>query len=200
MQKTLNHYAEVILSPNRVGLFLLAIVAVAGAGHIIVYVLANFFDIRSFPLAGIFHFFNMRDEGNFPTYISALNLLLAGGLCGFIFHHETQLKKYAAWHWLGLCMLLLGMSLDEAARIHDAIIGPLSIYFLGRGEGVLYYKWYLFYLPIVAVVCAVYIPFLKRLTLFFFVAFFHVWGGLFDWGSRHGDGRSFPVFNRSKYN
>ncbi|MGG6238276.1 hypothetical protein ACQ4N7_06510 [Nodosilinea sp. AN01ver1] len=167
MQKALNHYAEVALSPNKIGLFLLGAVAMSGIGHIVVHSLAQYFDIESFPLMGVFRFFNMRDEGNLPSYISALNLLFAGSLCGLIFYHEAKLKKRTPWHWLGLCMLLLGMSLDEAARIHDGIVGPLSAHFLGRGEGIFYYTWYLIYIPIVASIGIIYIPFLKRLPLLF---------------------------------
>lgn len=172
MQKTLNHYVELTLNPNKIVLFLLGAVAVSGLGHIAVHSLAQFFDIKSFPLMGVFRFFNMRDEGNLPSYLSALNLLFAGGLCGLIFYHEARLKKRTPWHWLGLCILLLGMSLDEAARIHDGIVGPISAYFIGRGEGIFHYTWYLIYIPIVAAVFIVYIPFLKRLPLLFSSRFF----------------------------
>ncbi|OKH48405.1 hypothetical protein NIES30_10290 [Phormidium tenue NIES-30] len=59
------------------------------------------------------------------------------------------------------------MSFDEASGIHDRIVGPISIYFMGRGEGIMYYRWYLFFIPIVFAVSLIYIPFLKRLPLFF---------------------------------
>ena len=172
MQNTLNHSVEVKLSPNRIGLFLLAVVALLSSGHILVHLLGKFIPMNEPPLWGFFRFFNMDIEGNLPTYISALNLFFAAGLCGFIFCHEFMLKKRSSWHWLGMGALLLFISFDEAAGIHDSIIDPLSIYWMGRGEGIMYYRWYLFFMPVVAIVGLLYIPFLKRLPLLFSSRFF----------------------------
>lgn len=167
MQNTLNQPAEVKLSPSKVSLFLLYSVAFSAAGHIFVHLLGKFIPLNEPALRGIFRFFNMNIEGNLPTYISALNLLLAAGLCGFIYYHESVLKKRSSLHWLGMCALILFISFDEAAGVHDGIIIPISIYLLGRGQGIMYYSWYLFFLPIVTIVVLLYIPFLKRLPLLF---------------------------------
>lgn len=75
MQNTLNHSVEVKLSPNRIGLFLLAVVALLSSGHVLVHLLGKFIPMNEPPLWGLFRFFNMDIEGNLPTYISALNLL-----------------------------------------------------------------------------------------------------------------------------
>lgn len=55
------------------------------------------------------------------------------------------------------------MSIDEAAQLHEGVIGVFLSNFLGRGEGIFYYRWYLFYIPILAIIACLYIPFLKRL-------------------------------------
>lgn len=172
MQKTLNHYAEVTLNPNKISLFLLGTVALSSAGHIVVHLLDNYFAMNGPLLRGFFRFFNMDSEGNLPTFISALNLLLAAGLCGFIFNHEFMLKKRFSWHWLGMSILMLFISFDEAAGIHDGIVHPISIHLMGHGDGIMYYRWYLFFLPLVAAVSFIYIPFLKRLPMLFSTRFF----------------------------
>ncbi|MBE9109957.1 hypothetical protein IQ273_11110 [Nodosilinea sp. LEGE 07298] len=107
----------------------------------------------------------MGQEANLPSYISALNLLFAAGLCLLVALHESSLKKRMHRYWLGLSIGMLIMSVDEAAQIHEGIIGVLLENYLGRGTGVLYYRWYLAYIPIVIAIGYLYLPFLKRLPL-----------------------------------
>jgi hypothetical protein len=165
MQKTLSRPLEIAINLPQITLFLEFTVVLAAVGHIIVHALSFLFDITNTPYVGIFMFFSMGQESNLPTYISALNLLLAGILCGIISFHESKLRNRLTWHWLGLSAGLLLMSIDEAAKIHEGIIGVFLEMSVGRGTGIFYYLWYLVYIPIVVTVGLLYIPFLKRLPL-----------------------------------
>lgn len=165
MQKLEQPYTEISLNYRQIALVLIGFVAVAAVGHIGIYALPIVFKIDEASFAGIFRFFHMGKEGNFPTCLSALNLLFAGGLCALIAHRESILKKRYAWHWWGLSAGLLMMSLDEAAQVHEGIVGFTLVSYFGRGEGIFYYRWYLVYIPIIVVLACLYLPFIKRLPL-----------------------------------
>ncbi|MEA5448620.1 hypothetical protein VB780_08595 [Leptolyngbya sp. CCNP1308] len=165
MQKTFSESTEIAVYFHHTSLFLIGAVALAAAGHIVVHALSYLFDIANTPFVGVFKFFSMGQEANFPTYISALNLLLAAGLCLLVSRHDVPQKKRMSRYWVGLSVGLLLMSIDEAAQIHEGIIGVLLENYLGRGTGVLYYRWYLAYIPLVIVIGCSYLPFLKRLPL-----------------------------------
>jgi hypothetical protein len=165
MQKTLSRPVEVAINLPQITIFLGAAVALAAVGHIVVHALSFLFDITNTPFVGIFLFFSMGQESNLPTYISALNLLLSGVLCGIIAFHEPKLKNRLDWHWVGLSAGLMLMSIDEAAKIHEGIVGVFLEMYIGRGTGIFYYLWYLVYIPIVVIASFLYFPFLKRLPL-----------------------------------
>lgn len=166
MQYTTNRHSAISLSPHRVALFLGSLVIAIAAGHAAVHFISLFwFDIRSTPLAGLFWFFNMGGEANLPSYVSALDLLLAGSLCILIAHKESSNRKHVHWYWWGLAAVLILMSFDEAAKIHEGVVGQFLQGYLERGEGALYYVWYRLYIPLVCIVGCLYLPFLKQLPL-----------------------------------
>ncbi|MGG6238278.1 hypothetical protein ACQ4N7_06520 [Nodosilinea sp. AN01ver1] len=165
MQKTFSRPVEVAVNLPQIALFLGATVALCAVGHIVVHTLSFLFDITNTPYVGVFLFFSMSQESNLPTYISALNLLFAGALCGIISAYEFSQRGRVNYHWLGLAAGLVLMSVDEAAKIHEGIVGVFMEMAIGRGEGVFYYVWYLAYIPIVIIVGFLYFPFLRRLPL-----------------------------------
>lgn len=65
-------------------------------------------------------------EANLPTWFSA-TVLVAGALAAFV---KAQHERGAAgpWNreWTGLAVLLLVLSIDEAAVIHEETVGPLD--------------------------------------------------------------------------
>lgn len=165
MKKTVDSHSEIVITPNRISIILSGFVIFLAVGHIVVHVMSLLFNIRSSPMAGLFLFFNMGGESNLPTYISALYLLLSGFLCLLISKNELNFKKRLNWHWIGLAVGLLLMSVDEAAMIHEGIVGTFLKEYMGRGEGIMYYLWYRAYIPLVLVLIWLYLPFLKRLPL-----------------------------------
>ncbi|MBW4459939.1 MAG: hypothetical protein KME47_06820 [Nodosilinea sp. WJT8-NPBG4] len=165
MQKSNPFYAEIAINPRQISLTLVGIVMFASLGHIVVRKLSSLVDIESTPLAGIYNFFNMSVEANFPTYVSAINLLMAALLCGLIAFCESSLRKRYGWHWWGLAACLLTLSVDEAAQIHEGIVGSILGFYVERGEGIFYYKWYLAYIPVLGILGFLYLPFLKHLPI-----------------------------------
>lgn len=163
MQQNNNYRPEVNVYPHRVTLLLGLLVLAIATGHVIVHAMSVLFDITSTPLAGLFRFFNMGGEANLPAYVSALNLLFASSLSLLIARMETNTKKRLTWYWWGLAVGLLIMSFDEAAQIHEGIVGEFLKGSFGRGEGVFYYLWYRAYIPLICILGCLYMPFLRRL-------------------------------------
>jgi hypothetical protein len=108
-------------------------------------------------------FVDMGREANLPTFVSTLNLLLAGGLFALIARLESVPHGRLHWQWWGLAIGFFAMSLDEAAMIHEGLVGTTWTQYFGRGQGITYYSWYQVYIPIVLVIGLLYIPFLRRL-------------------------------------
>lgn len=154
---------ELFIQPRSVMVILLAAVALSAIGHILVHTLSFLFDISSSSISGVYNFFSMGREANLPTYLSALLLMLSSGLCALISHQESERKQRIDWSWWLLSAGLILMSIDEAAQLHEGVIGTFLSIQIGRGEGIFYYQWYLFYIPILALISCLYIPFLKRL-------------------------------------
>lgn len=155
------------ISPNYILIRLLRILSFISVGHISVHLLEAAFEIRSTSLAGLFNFFSMGRESNLPTYISALNLLFASFLCLVIARKECVERRSKARPWWGLFWGLLLMSFDEAAMIHEGIVGTLLVGVVGQGEGIFYYMWYIAYIPVVLIVICLYLPFLKSLPIYY---------------------------------
>lgn len=160
---------EFSISPRHIALTLVGATLGLAMAHIAIHLL---------PLLGVapedfglWHFFYIGYEANLPTYFSTLILLIAGLLLIPIARHESERQKAQDWHWWGLAFGLLFMSVDEAAQIHEGVVGETLINLLGRGEGIMYYRWYLPYIPIVIVIGLLYVPFLRKLPRRFALGF-----------------------------
>jgi hypothetical protein len=81
------------INSRHIPLTLVGIIIFAPLGHVVVRKLSSFLDVESTLLVGLYNFFNMSFEANFPTYVSAINLLIAALLCGLIAFCESSLKK-----------------------------------------------------------------------------------------------------------
>ena len=68
---------------------------------------------------GLIRFFNVGSETSLPTYFSALNLLLASCLLALVAGHKRGESPKLVRYWLVLAWMLLYMSIDEAAKIHE---------------------------------------------------------------------------------
>jgi hypothetical protein len=95
-------------------------------------------------------------EANLPTWFAS-SLLLACAVAAAVIAHE--LPRGAPWrrHWWGIAIALAWVSLDETAELHEHLGGHFAFH------GVLYFDWVIWAAAIVAVLAAVYIPFVRAL-------------------------------------
>ena len=156
------------LRPRKVLLVLLGIVVFLGLAHLAT---RHLLQESQEALTGLTAFFGLGGEANLPTFVSVLNLLAAGLLLSLIAYHKRRLGDAMRWHWAVLAAGMLLMSVDEAAQIHEGIVGRVVEAITGPMDGVFHYVWYLAYLPLLALLAVVYVPFLRRLPAWYALRF-----------------------------
>ena len=95
-------------------------------------------------------------EHNLPTWFSACILFSCGLALAAIASRAQRQRERHRWHWWGLSAAFFYISLDETAEIHE----HLGLWEL---HGVLYFSWVVPAAAAVAVLGALYLPFLLRL-------------------------------------
>lgn len=83
--------------------------------------------------------FDPDGEGNFSTWYSSTLLLAAAGLFATVGRYTARAGQAYAAHWRIMAVLLLLMSIDETAQVHEMLIAPLRTA-LG-GHGIFYFTW-----------------------------------------------------------
>jgi hypothetical protein len=164
------------VSPERVALVLAAGIVLLLAAHIagqwLKYRRLNGDDAGHY--FGMIRRFDLNAEGNVPTWYASSLLLLAAALAGYASlacargaDSPPGPRRFNPWrwpahrHWLMACLLLLLMSLDEAAELHEKSILPLRK--LVGSNPWLYYPWVLPAVLLVLTVMAASLRFLARL-------------------------------------
>ena len=137
---------------------------------------------------GFVRSFDLDQEGNLATWFSVAVLFLNAVVLGAV--ALTRRGAHGGRAWAGLFVLLLAMSAEEAAGLHEMTVLPLRR--LLHADGLLYYTWVVPGAVLVICVAAVYLPFVLRLpartrNLFLLSGFVYVGGaiGLEMIGGRH---------------
>jgi hypothetical protein len=124
--------------------------------------------------------FHTSTEGNVPTWIASMLLISCSVLLGII-AKATNSKGYPySQNWIGLSLIFLYISLDEAASIHEISIDPLRSAF--NASGIFHFSWVIIALPLLLIFVGFYLRFLfhlpKDTRLLFIVA-----GGIYVMGA-----------------
>lgn len=112
-------------------------------------------------LLGFVRLFDLDGEGNIPAWYSSMTLLAAAGLLAIIARATRQARAPYALHWTALAVIFLGLSIDEAASIHELAVKPLRAA-LGI-RGVLLFAWVIPGGAVVGLVGLAYFRFVLRL-------------------------------------
>lgn len=89
-------------------------------------------------LMGFVPAFYLDYESNVPTWWSSFALAICAGLAATIAWASGSVRSQR-WHWTAISGVLLFLSMDEVAMIHEYPIDPMRDAF-GFG-GALYYPW-----------------------------------------------------------
>lgn len=110
---------------------------------------------------GFIPLFHVATEGNVFTYFSALLLLLAALLLGWIGRSASLRGEPFARHWTALAVFFVLLSVDDATAVHERLIVPVRE-LLGLG-GLLYFAWVIPGALLVLAVAAAFFRFFRRL-------------------------------------
>lgn len=147
--------------PKKILLFLLSIVLLLLAGHILGQMLINYYpDVSKFEKFA--RWMNFNREVNFPSLFSAGILFISSILLAIIgVSSKDSNRPYFGWY--GLSVVFYFLAIDEAISIHE-MFNKFARDNFGIG-GVFYYGWIIPYGIALMVLLGVYIPFLKMLPM-----------------------------------
>jgi hypothetical protein len=124
---------------------------------------------------------NLSDENNLPTWLSSTNLLICAVLVGLIAKVKWAQCDAYRFHWFGLCLTFFYLSVDEAASIHEATVGPVRT--LVGASGAFFAAWVIPAMIAVSIFSLLYLRFLFALprrvqALFVLAGGLYVIGGI----------------------
>ncbi len=156
---------EYQLNPRKIALFL-TVVAIylvlqsLFSEYLLVQVLGP--DVS--PLAiSLIDLFSVNAETTIPTWYATILLFSTAVILAFI--TSVKIKTGAAYrfHWLGLSLVFLYLSIDEGAAIHELFSDPLQERF--HTSGYLAFGWLLLFVPLLLLFVLAYLRFLWQLPV-----------------------------------
>lgn len=167
-----------VFRPKKVFYLLLCIIGVLTTLNLIGIFISQFTDLPKVE-EHLVRLVSFDKERNIPTYYSSLALLFAALLLGYIAAVKRIVKgDYKSW--LGLCLVFVFLSIDEAISFHELLSGPMRKLF--DLKGIFYLAWVVPYGVFVIIFFAIYLKFMLRLppkiSLMFLIS-----GGIFVIGA-----------------
>jgi hypothetical protein len=156
----------ITLSGKRIVRVLTCLVLFFGIAHLVSAVLMEAIgreQIHRMGLTVVFDQFNLNEETNLPTYYSSFLLAFGGALLLLTARIERYAARPMPVRWRVLGFGFLAMSFDEFASIHEKIGSFLKLHTHAPEHGVLHFNWLIAGIPFVALLAAIYLPFVLRL-------------------------------------
>ena len=149
----------IVISPKKITFFLLVI--------LLLLTLLHGIEIKT----QVTSLFNFGLAISVPAWYSSFNLLISSMLLALIsLSNNKQVNRYF-YHWIGLSLIFLYLSIDELIEIHERWDEFLH---LPELSGIFYYEWVLVGIPITIIIFIAYVNFLnylpKRTRYLFIIA------------------------------
>lgn len=126
--------------------------------------LLHLYDLRapeSRELESLLDFLSLNREASLPSWFSSKLLFIASLLLGLLYLNTRGTQPLEGRKWLGLALIFLYLSIDEATAIHERVAGLFSRAF--ELSGIFYYAWVLPFSILVLIFLVFYAPFFLRL-------------------------------------
>jgi hypothetical protein len=124
--------------------------------------------------------FDVGGEQTVAAWLSSMLMLLCAVALYYLAAMKRQLGQAYAMHWLGLSVVFLGLSMDEAVGFHEMMVLPMREMF--HTGGIFLFAWVIPALLFVLVLGIIYLGFLRDLEAAVRRRFLLA-GGLFVGGS-----------------
>ncbi len=134
---------EIRVSPRKIFVLLIKIILFLLSSHLASQLLQRFAH-DFFGRDTLFRLFDLDREANIPAAYSALTLLFAAVILGFIAVLKKRTKDEYALYWRSLSLVFGFLSLDELVSLHETMVAPSKqiLHSLGIGTGgILYFTW-----------------------------------------------------------
>ncbi len=129
--------------------------------------------IHEFLIDLLVHSFYTDAEANIPTYFNTIILFIPSLLFAAIAAWKYSVKDKFKLQWLGLSLIFLYLSLDEASVIHEKLIPPMRLLFnYERFGGIFYFAWVIPGLAAVFLFMLAYLRFFLHLENKYKILFF----------------------------
>jgi hypothetical protein len=169
----------IFISAKRVGYTLLVIVLSLTGAHLASQWMKYFGD-HDYQF-GLEPLLNLNTEASLPTWYSSSALLLSAILVTTIALFKQQAADPYRYHWIGLSVIFLGLSVDEVATMHETVSYILQTLF--HTTGFLFYTWVIPGMAFALIVSISYLRFVRDLPTtprwqFFLAGALYVGGAL----------------------
>lgn len=163
---------------------MLAIALIAGTFLALDLVLQTVNELMAPPVPGwgkLVKLFNVSRETALPTWYSIIAVLTCAMLLAVIATAKWYARDRFRWHWVGLSLIFLGISIDEQIMVHEGLATPVRN-LLNTG-GIFYYAWVIPAILFLTAFAAIYLRFVLNLPepfrrLFVLAALLYVGGAL----------------------
>jgi hypothetical protein len=160
-ERVLAGEVRVVVSRRRVVRFVAALIAIlvflSFAGQVIK------FELGYPSVFGLVPLLDVNLENNIPTWYQSIALATCAGLLALLGVAARRTGAPFAWHWLGLALIFLLLSLDEVGSLHERTVEPLSR-LVGRPSGVWAPTWTILGAAAVVAIGASYLRFVLHLA------------------------------------
>lgn len=128
----------------------------------LLYYLAKEMSLQRMLLA-VAAIFDVGEETSVPTWFSSANIALSAILALLIGIRDKTTNKTLGLYWIALAVILLGMSVDEVAAIHERANNLPRVFGFAAplDEG---HQWLVYGTIITIVVALVFIPFVRKIS------------------------------------
>lgn len=150
---------KISVSVKRITLFFSLIALSLAAAHLCGLLIR--YTTGSNNLFGLIPLFDVRQENNVPTWYSSWSLLFCALVLAMITFAKKAARDRDTVYWIGLVLVFLFLSLDEAASLHEKTLKPLRR--VVKAEGLLTNTWVLLGAPFALIFGLLYLRFLFKL-------------------------------------
>lgn len=114
---------------------------------------------------GLVRLFDVDQEGNIPSFFSALMLLFTALLLGIIAVFKKRTQASYASQWAILAFGFLFLAVDEATSIHELLMRPTSELLGDHASGIFYFSWVIPGITFTLLFALTFVKFLLHLPL-----------------------------------
>lgn len=152
---------RITIKPERVLFILLIITAILAVVHVISGIIILNIDPES-HLRYVLGAFDMDQEISLPTWFSQMVLAIAGFVALMIGLMRRAGKKTYFRHWIAISIILIFMSADEGASLHELAAVPIGNALNTEGT-LFYFAWVIAGMAVVLAVAAIFLRFWWKL-------------------------------------